>query len=201
MKQNGEAQFRIGCALVMALLSLLTVTLLLVLPKPGGASTVGVVFGLVISGVVIARTITFLRGDYVGVTWVRRTSRFLYAVVGVVTVLAVLTQFIELRVGFAYYPVVAGIFVGSIFRDKPQPSDSHGPRTPTQRTMIVAASVFCAAALGATVWTVQVIPANTADPLVNVLILTSIVLWAGGLLALMRADGLYWAPRRAQARL
>lgn len=200
MKQNGEAQFRIACALVMALLALLTLTLLLVLPKPGGASTVGVVFGLVISGAVIARTIAFLQGDYVGVTWVRRTSRFLYVVVGVITVLAVLTQFIELRVGFAYYPALAGIFVGSVLREKPQPSDGHGTRTPTQRTLIIAATVFCVAALGATVWTVLAIPANT-DVLVNVLILASIVLWAGGLLALMRVDGLYWAPRRAQARL
>lgn len=50
MRPKREARFRIGAALVMALLSLSTLVLLLVLPKSGGDKAVGVVVGMLLSG-------------------------------------------------------------------------------------------------------------------------------------------------------
>ncbi|POH57256.1 hypothetical protein CVS28_16800 [Arthrobacter glacialis] len=147
----------------------------------------------------IARAIVFLRGDYFAVKWVRRTSRFLYAVVGAVIFIAVAIQFFEPRAGFAYYPAFAGLFLGNLFREEQQPPVNQGTRLPTRRSMIVVAMVLCVAAIGATVWTVLAILAD-AGTLVNSLIFASTLLWAGGFLAVARLDGLYLAPRRAQNR-
>lgn len=199
MSLNREARFRTGSAVVMVLLSLFTLALLLVLPKSGGDTAVGVVFGIVLSGAVIARAIVLLRGDYFAVNCIRRTSRFLYAFVAIFMLITVAMQFIESRAGYAYYPAFAGIFVGNLFREEPQLSVKHGARVPTQRTMIVAATLLCLAAIGATIGTVLAILADTST-LANTLILASTLLWMGGLLAVMALDGLYWAPRRAQNR-
>ncbi|ALE93774.1 hypothetical protein AOC05_17960 [Arthrobacter alpinus] len=199
MRSNREVQFRIGGAVVMALLSLFTLVLLLVLPKSGSDTAVGVVIGIVLAGVVLARAIVLLRNDYFGVKSVRRTSRFLYAVVGVFILIAVAIQFIDPRAGYAYYPAFAGIFMGNLFKEESQLPASQGTHLPTQRSMIMTATVFCLAAIGATIWTVLSILAGTGT-LADVLILASTLLWTGGLLAIMRIDGVYWAPRRAQNR-
>ncbi|RAN78098.1 hypothetical protein B5P43_17720 [Bacillus sp. SRB_336] len=178
----------------MALLSLFTVTLLLVMPKTVSGSTVGVVIGLVAPAVVLAKSMELLGADLVSRQWVRRTSPFLYAIVAVFIVIVVAWQLFEPRAGFAYYPALAGLMVGNMFREEPQPRDSHGPHKRAQRSMIVSMTAFCVAAAATTVWTVLAIP-DTDGALVDVLILTSILLWTGGFLAAMRLEGRYRARR------
>ncbi|WP_157884064.1 hypothetical protein [Arthrobacter alpinus] len=55
------------------------------------------------------------------------------------------------------------------------------------------------AAIGATVWTVLAILADTGA-VTNALIFASTLLWAGGFLVVARLNGLFFAPRRAQNR-
>lgn len=61
--------------------------------------------------------------------------------------------------------------------------------------MIISTTVFCVAAVGATVWTVLAVPANSGG-LVDALILTSILLWVGG----FSRVPLFTNPRRLPAR-
>lgn len=81
-------------------------------------------------------------------------------------------QFIESRADYAYFPAFAGIFMGNLFREEQQLPASHGTRLPTQRSMIVVATISCVAAIGATVWTVLTIIAGTGT-LADALILAS----------------------------
>ena len=196
MRVHREAQFRFVCAAVMGLLSLFTVILVLALPKSGGDTAIGVVLGTVVPATVMARAIALVRGDYVALQWSRRASPLPYVLVGVFIVLAMASQFIEPRAGFAYYPALAGLFLGNLFREEPAARDVHGAGVSTQRHLVVAATALCVSAASATVWMVLAILANRGT-LVGVLILASVILWAGGTLAIMRLYGLFWAPRRA----
>lgn len=184
----------------MGLLSLFTVVMVLILPKTGGDTTVGVVFGMTLPAAVIALGFALVRGDFVALQWSRRTSPVLYLVVGAFLVLTVVLQFIEPRAEFAYYLALAGIFVGNLFMSKPVTGDSRAARRQVQPSMVVSAVVLGITAIGVTVWAVVAIVDNY-EALANALILASVILWVGALVSIMRLHGLFWAPRRARVTL
>lgn len=184
----------------MGLLSLFTVVMVLILPKTGGDTTVGVVFGMTLPAAVIALAFALIRGDFVALQWSRRTSPVLYLVVGAFLVLTVVLQFIEPRAEFAYYLALAGIFVGNLFVSKPVTGDSRAARRPVQPSMVVSAVVLGITAIGVTVWAVVAIVGHY-EALANPLILASVILWIGALVSIMRLHGLFWALRRARGTL
>lgn len=191
---------RIGCAALMTLLSLFTVALLLVFPKPDGGTAVGVVLGVAVSAAVLARAIALFRGGKGGTRLVRRASPLPYAVVVVFLVLAVAAQFIEPSTGSAYSPALAGLFVGGLIREEPVPDVSRGTKIPVQRSVVIAVTCFCVAAAGVTVGMVLAILAGRGA-LVEALIVASVLLWTAAFVAIARLNVplWLWAPQRIQA--
>lgn len=157
----------------------------------------GVVIGLVLSALVLAKAATFLRAGANATYWTRRSSPIVNGVLTLFIVLALVSQLVNPRAEFAYFTAFAGLLLGNLFQVK---AASEQNLRPVPRTLVVGMAVFAIAAVGATVWTVQAIP-DASGVLVNTLVLSSIFLWLCTFLATIQLHTEHWAPRRARRTL
>ncbi|MGO4584926.1 hypothetical protein AB4Z38_13700 [Arthrobacter sp. 2RAF6] len=169
-------------------MSLLSVVMLMALPKSGGDAATWTVIGLVMASSVFAMAVVLLKGQDFGVKWVRHTPRWRYFFVGVFALFGVATIVFEPQLSFAYYPAFAAVFIGQLFREERPDSNQHGIESGRRQRMALWSGVLFAGSVGGMVWTVLAILAD-AGALINMAILVSVLLWSGGFLIAARLYG------------